>query len=81
MARDVNDYDAGNIHYKGHWKGCALKINTFLGPEMATSELPPWFWNIKSEIWNQTFGQRFSETIGSLRVKTASVALPLPGLE
>jgi hypothetical protein len=33
MARDVrNDFDAGNIHYKG------LKIGTFLGPEMATSE-------------------------------------------
>jgi hypothetical protein len=25
------------FHYKGHWKGWALKIKTFLGPEMATS--------------------------------------------
>ncbi len=25
-------------HYKGHWKGWALKIKTFLGPEMATTE-------------------------------------------
>jgi hypothetical protein len=31
-----NDFDAGNIHYEGLWKGRALK--TFLGPEMATSE-------------------------------------------
>jgi hypothetical protein len=23
-------------YYKGHWKGWALKIGTFLGPEMAT---------------------------------------------
>jgi hypothetical protein len=21
-----NDFDAGSIHYKGHWKGWALKI-------------------------------------------------------
>ncbi len=26
-----NDFDAGNIHYKGHWKGWALKIDTFSG--------------------------------------------------
>jgi hypothetical protein len=25
----VVDFDAGNIHYKGHWKGWALKIETF----------------------------------------------------
>jgi hypothetical protein len=25
--------------YEGHWKGWALEIDTFLGPEMATSEL------------------------------------------
>jgi hypothetical protein len=24
-----NDFDAGSIHYKGHWKGWALKIETF----------------------------------------------------
>ncbi len=28
----------GKIHFEGHWKGWALKIETFLGPEMATSE-------------------------------------------
>jgi hypothetical protein len=28
----------GKIHFEGHWKGRALKIETFLGPEMATSE-------------------------------------------
>jgi hypothetical protein len=39
------DFDAGNIHYKGHWKGWALKIETFLGPEMAASEA--------SVIWAQ----------------------------
>ncbi len=26
------DFDAGNIHYKDHWKGWALKILTFSGP-------------------------------------------------
>jgi hypothetical protein len=26
------------IHYEVHWKGWALEIETFLGPEMATSE-------------------------------------------
>jgi hypothetical protein len=31
-----NDFDAGKILYKGHWEGCALKIETFLGPEMET---------------------------------------------
>ncbi len=27
---------ANMLHYKGHWKGWALKIETFLGPEMAS---------------------------------------------
>ncbi len=40
-----NDFDAGNIHYKGHRKG-ALKIENFLGSEMATSEA--------SAIWEST---------------------------
>jgi hypothetical protein len=40
-----NGFDAGNIHYKGHWKGRAQKIETFLGPEMAT--------NKASAIWAQ----------------------------
>ncbi len=31
-----NDFDAVKIHYKGHWNGWALKIETFLGPEMTT---------------------------------------------
>ncbi len=34
MARDV----PGNDHFESHWKGWALKIEIFLGPEMATSE-------------------------------------------
>jgi hypothetical protein len=33
-----NDFDVGYIHFEGHWKGWALKIETFLSPEMATSE-------------------------------------------
>jgi hypothetical protein len=28
-------------HYKGHWKGWALKIETFLGPEMAGAKRVP----------------------------------------
>ncbi len=45
-----NDFDAGNIHYKSHWKGWALKIETFCrarGPEMATSEASVIFRYIK----------------------------------
>ncbi len=34
-----NGFEAGKIHNEGHWKGWALEIETFLGPEMATSEL------------------------------------------
>ncbi len=26
-------------HYEGHWKGWALKIETFLGPEMARAKV------------------------------------------
>jgi hypothetical protein len=32
MALGFNDFDGGQIHYLGHWKGWALKISTFLGP-------------------------------------------------
>ncbi len=28
-------------HYEGHWKGWALKIETFLGPEMALVKRVP----------------------------------------
>ena len=28
-------FDGGKIHYKGQWKGCAMKVETFLGPETA----------------------------------------------
>ncbi len=38
MALGLNDFDGGKIHYLGHWKGWALKISTFLGPEMTMSE-------------------------------------------
>ncbi len=31
-------FEAGKILYKGHWKGWAREIETFLGPEMAMSE-------------------------------------------
>jgi hypothetical protein len=36
MAPVPNDFDVGKIQYKGHWNGWALKIETFLGPGMAT---------------------------------------------
>jgi hypothetical protein len=32
------DFEAGNSHFEGHWKGWALEIETFLGPEMATCQ-------------------------------------------
>jgi hypothetical protein len=35
----------GNIHYEEHWKGWALEIVPFLGPEKATTEA--------SAIWAQ----------------------------
>ncbi len=39
MAWDVRILMLACIHYEGHWTGwCALEIETFLGPEMATSE-------------------------------------------
>ncbi len=31
-------FEAGKIHYEGHWKWWALEIETFLGLGMATSE-------------------------------------------
>jgi hypothetical protein len=34
-----NDFDVGYIHFEGHRKGWALKIETLLGPEMAPSEV------------------------------------------
>ncbi len=39
-------------HYEGHWKGWALKIETFLGPEMATSEASA-IWAQKSRDFEQ----------------------------
>jgi hypothetical protein len=36
-------------HYNGHWKGWALKIKTFLGPEMAMSEASS-IWAPKSRV-------------------------------
>jgi hypothetical protein len=39
MALILNGSEAWNIFTRGIWKGLALKISTFLGPEMATSSL------------------------------------------
>jgi hypothetical protein len=44
MARDIMILMVENP-FEGHWKGCALKIMTFLGPKMTTSEA--------SAIWAQ----------------------------
>jgi hypothetical protein len=33
-----NGFEAGKIHYEGHWKGWAMEIETVLVPEIATSE-------------------------------------------
>ncbi len=40
-----NDFEAGSMDYEGHRKGWAREIETFLGPEMATSGA--------SAIWSQ----------------------------
>jgi hypothetical protein len=37
MAQDLM-FLMGENHFEGDWKGWAVKIKTFLGPEMATSE-------------------------------------------
>jgi hypothetical protein len=45
-----NDFDAGNIHYEGHWKGSTLNLR-LLGPERATSEAID-IWAQKSITYN-----------------------------
>jgi hypothetical protein len=32
MELGLKDFEVGYNHYSGHWKGWALKISTFLGP-------------------------------------------------
>jgi hypothetical protein len=50
MARYVrNGFKVCKIHYERHQKGGALKIATFLGPEMATSKASA-IWAQKVEI-------------------------------
>ncbi len=50
-----NGFEAGKIHfYEGYWKGLALEIVTFMGPEseMATSEASafgPKKWRLQGE--------------------------------
>jgi hypothetical protein len=39
MAPGLNDFEGGKIYFEGHWKGWALKIDNFWGPEMATSHI------------------------------------------
>jgi hypothetical protein len=36
--RQRNDFDAGKSNFEGHGKGWVPKIETILGPEMATGE-------------------------------------------
>ena len=35
MALGPYDFAVGKRHYAGHWKGWAMKVETFLGPETA----------------------------------------------
>jgi hypothetical protein len=49
MARDVMILLGENPFEGHHWKGWALKIETFLGPEMATSEASA-IWAQKSRV-------------------------------
>jgi len=46
MARDVIVL-MRQIHFEGQWKGWTLKIETFLGPEMASSEASA-IWTLKN---------------------------------
>jgi hypothetical protein len=68
MWRGRNDFEAGNIHYKGHCKGWALKIETFLGPEMATSEA--------SAIWAHPI-KKSAKALRSLLSKAQESAQPI----
>ena len=38
MALTPYNFDAGQGHYEGHWKGWAMKVKTFLGPETARAK-------------------------------------------
>ncbi len=38
IARYIMVFGGVQHHYEGHWKGWALKIETFLGPEMARAK-------------------------------------------
>jgi hypothetical protein len=57
----------GQIHYKGYWKGRALKIETFFGLEMTTREgtlifnterTKCWAWRVWSSV--ETLFTRFT---------------------
>jgi hypothetical protein len=45
------------MDYKGHWKWWALKLKTFLGPEMATSD--------ERVIWAQKSPNHFHDQCSS----------------
>ena len=36
MGLAAYDFAAGQRHYLGHWKGWAMKVDNFLGPETTT---------------------------------------------
>jgi hypothetical protein len=64
MARIRNYFEAGKIHYDGLWKGWALEIETFWGPEMATSEASAIWARIRqndtSVVLSGTIGSRLT---------------------
>ncbi len=59
----------GAHHYEGHWKGWALKIETFLGPEMARAKRVP------SGPKKVEITYRAIKTTGTLIVNTISGSL------
>ena len=38
MALAPYDFEAWQRHYTGHWKGWAMNVETFLGPETARAK-------------------------------------------
>ncbi len=54
-------------HYGGHWKGWALKIKTFLGPEMTRAKLVPFQGPKKSRFSGPTLSNAPSNAVALLK--------------
>ncbi len=82
--RVCNGFEEGKIQYEGHWKGWALKIETFLGCEMATSVASA-IWAQKSLLYRRglqnsnLLGSRISFSAAEFFRRTSQKVLPRVG--